>query len=673
MSVCERLYKVQLQLKKIKTDYLRKIDEAQKLREQYMDQTKDLMVTLYATSLCMWTVMHSKPDPSLREVLKQEFHATVPNSAAAIARLVRTVRSSPAALFAKLQKDGAKLPDAFMLILAMFNFCFFEESTETFPEFVAKCDTDLKGAVCECLLVNPLVYAYFKSALIAAFDQASTKTEVELKDLMLQGLKEYAPMLPVVVRVVVKDAQDPASMFWNSFLHKVLKSFFLFGIAPIEFMLFNWQKLQAAVTLLRGFFGSDAGKAFVLDLIDEQKHPVICKEPSERLLLSVAPAFRSISCLNADFIADFTPDDINVGKGLFFVPISCAEVKRTSTSTSVESSTVGLVRRFLMDADLLKLPEERAETIEYFEQLASLSNVFGDVDLEVQLDKLADSLIEHPISIKEICAIFERRISTQSRDMTGDPLSEVAPYNSQFLYVKKLKDMMAEVQKEAVRWLDFQCLLSSFDQVSAIAGNEPPEDPSVFSKYVAKITPLVLKETSLEPEVDVMRSLCSIVLARTNVLDAFEAREDIKKMDTEIRTFIEKNRQKILSENANFDFLEPYKKDPSKLSLFNEEIQLACQSRLPFSCLNHIHKAYHILSTLLKMADIGEIGADQIVPFALTATSLANPERIWTTKTMMSELLSPLTAQHTPVEPASEYALIQFTSTCQYIQDIMNT
>ena len=672
MSVCERLYEVQLHFKKRKSDHCQKIDEAQKMRTEYIEQAKDLMVGLYASSLSIWTVINAKPDISLHDALKRQYKAIVPNSKAKIARFLRDLRANPAALLAKLQKEPES-PHAFMCLVCLFNFCWSEESMSTFLDFVQQADPKMQPLLSQCLLVNPLTHVYFRAAVSRAFDLVSVKTDDEMSDMILCGLKEHASMLPLFIRRSVEQAKDGTGLFWNTFLKTVLVHFYLFGVAPIEYTVFVGDKINSVIAKLEKFFAGKEGRAFVKELLDVQKNPVICKEPSEKLLLSVAPEFRSISCLDAKDLKAFMESDTKIESGLLFVQMASTERSKGERDTfyDVSDNVLSMVRRFLMDADLLKLPEEREETIDYFEQLASLSSVFGDSELEFQLDRLAEKLSDTPMSIEDICTKLEESIKNKKEDAGTDPLEDVIPYNNQYAYVKRLKEMNDEVQKRAAAWLEFQCVLKAFNEAIAQPGNELPADVKQLPKYVSRVGPVVLKSAGLEDDIPIMRAFCSMILARTDIVKSIQQRSDVKKMDEEIHSFITKNKDTILEENLNMDFLEPYKKNPKKFVKFNEEFELACQSQLPFSCLDHIHRAYNMLATLLQMSDIGEIGADQLVPFALTATVLANTPGIWKTQALMSDLMTQLTGTLTPIEHAAEYSLIQFTSTCQYLQRIM--
>lgn len=617
--------------------------------------------------------MHSKPAPSLQSTLKQQFTATVPNSKATIARFLRDLRSNPAPLFSKFAQEHTKSPHTFMCILCLFNFCWSEESVDMFLEFMQQADPKLRPSLCECLLVNPLVHVYFRSSIGPAFDLVSVKTADEMKDMILQGLKDHASMLPSFIRKCLTHSKHAPALFWNAFLKNVLTYFYMFGIAPIEYSVFVGDKIESVVSSLEKFFTSKEGNAFFADLMDTKAHPIICREPSEKLLLTVAPEFRSISCIDADDIKDLMGADAKIGSGLLFVQMASTEVSKGIRDTfyDVSDNVVSLVRRFLMDADLLKLPEERHETIDYFEQLASLSNVFGDSELEFQLDRLAEKLSHSPMTIEQICSGLEESIKNKKEDGAPDPLEDVIPYNNQYAYVKRLKEMNDEVQKRAGQWLDFQCILKAFNETVSQPGNELPSKAAELPKYVSRVAPIVMESASVDDDISSMRAFCSMVLARTDILKALDQDAEVKKMDKEIHTFITKNKDMILNEKLNIDFLEPYKKSPKKFAKFNEEFELACQSKLPFSCLDHIHRAYNMLATLLQMTDMGEIGADQLVPFALTATVLANTPGIWTTQTLMQDIMTQLTGPMTPIEHAAEYSLIQFTSTCQYLQGIM--
>jgi hypothetical protein len=69
---------------------------------------------------------------------------------------------------------------------------------------------------------------------------------------------------------------------------------------------------------------------------------------------------------------------------------------------------------------------------------------------------------------------------------------------------------------------------------------------------------------------------------------------------------------------------------------------------------------------------LGEIDADQLVPFAIVATVSANPLGLALTSEFLTQFVEPLAACGSPVDHQQEYTVIQFMSTCQFLFEKMS-
>jgi hypothetical protein len=173
-----------------------------------------------------------------------------------------------------------------------------------------------------------------------------------------------------------------------------------------------------------------------------------------------------------------------------------------------------------------------------------------------------------------------------------------------------------------------------------------------------------LPEVITQPDYLVYRSLFSCVARAVGL----ELRANNR--DDEVRTFLTDYKGALIDCHQQA-FLQIYKENPAKLELFFKEFRKGFDTQMPFSRIAHIHCAYQILSGLLQMQGIGEIGADQLVPFAIVATVSANPLGLASTSEFLTQFVEPLAACGSPVDHQQEYTVIQFMSTCQFLFDKM--
>jgi hypothetical protein len=168
-----------------------------------------------------------------------------------------------------------------------------------------------------------------------------------------------------------------------------------------------------------------------------------------------------------------------------------------------------------------------------------------------------------------------------------------------------------------------------------------------------------------QPDYLVYRSLFSFVALSVQL----ELR--VNNRDQDLHDFLSGYRTALIDCHQQ-TFLQVYKDNPQKLELFFEEFESGFDTQMPFLRITHIHCAYQILSGLLQMQGIGEIGADQLVPFAIVATVSANPLGLASTSEFLTQFVEPLAVCGSPVDHQQEYTVIQFMSTCQFLFEKMD-
>jgi hypothetical protein len=162
------------------------------------------------------------------------------------------------------------------------------------------------------------------------------------------------------------------------------------------------------------------------------------------------------------------------------------------------------------------------------------------------------------------------------------------------------------------------------------------------------------------------RSLFSILLLRTSVLDQLRAREDLAQGNAELMQFLRDKKAELLA-GEQLSFLEPYSQSPEKMDMFLVQYRIAFETEWPLTRIHHLHTAYQILVGLLQLQGMVEIGGDQIVPFAVMGTVYAAPRQLMTTQAILKELIEPLIDKMSPLEHSMEYSVTQFLSACQYV------
>jgi hypothetical protein len=254
-----------------------------------------------------------------------------------------------------------------------------------------------------------------------------------------------------------------------------------------------------------------------------------------------------------------------------------------------------------------------------------------------------------------VLQLLEAELDEDAQNATEDPLREMAAYSSQFSYIKRLTELVSQISENAKIYINFL-------KIQTFAEGIPKSDESFVTVYTAACEAL----PSVIPQPDFLsyQSLFSIIAQRTGLELALSER------DAQLQEFLRVHKAALI-ESQHQPYLQVYRDNPRKLSLFMDEFARTFGTQMPFVRISHIHCAYQILSGLLQMQGIGDIGADQLVPFAILATVSANPPGLASTADFLATYVEPLSSCGSPVDHQQEYSVIQFMSTCKFLFDKM--
>jgi hypothetical protein len=139
----------------------------------------------------------------------------------------------------------------------------------------------------------------------------------------------------------------------------------------------------------------------------------------------------------------------------------------------------------------------------------------------------------------------------------------------------------------------------------------------------------------------------------------------LREKDEQFRAFIDDNKERIL---AGQDCHHSRIFHQKESELFVREFTLAFAVKFTFDQVSHIFNAFAILTHMLELFSEEDVGADQLVPFALIGTVETNPSGLFSTRVFLQEFIQPLLADYSPLEEIMEYSVVQFIGICQQIE-----
>jgi hypothetical protein len=663
MREAERLYKVHLLLKKEAVSNNRKLCELRRLRQYFATQVSELMLAIHDASICLWTIMNTKPHAVMRDLFSRKYTASPGPVDPRICEALAKLRSDPTDYLQRNCSDGGMLSlNSFVCVLSLFNFIWSREWSEQFAQLIIRSPANVVPKLCDCLLVHPLTQVFFRSALTGAFEVLRGKPSSEATKLILTSLVRSSPLLPPFIRRVLQRSgqHPPGALFHRCFLRKALEYFYIFGVAHPEMKLYIGPELDRLLVDLGDFFDSDEGSVFVTkELLGDSA--MVCIEPSEAALGNISSDYGPTTCVDAGVLRDISGDVRLRDTEVLFVPVASAYTSRKEESPPVDNLT-RIVSRFLVNAELVKLTTNYKTAVEYFEALAEMTAPFGDPKLRADLDKLHEILRSSPTTLGEILDVIERRLSDHASDWNEDPLAEIADYSPRAAYLAKLAKFVQEIQKNALEWIEFNSITESVDELQG----KTVQTSAEFVSYFVQVHDHVSERLAYTLTFSTRRSLFSILMHKTGIFESIKMRMELMHSDDNVLRFL-KDRKAELIDEEHQPFLEPYLQNPEKLGMFLTHYNMAFATDWPFARLEHLHTAYQILAWLLQLQGLAEIGSDQIVPFALMATVYAAPPQLPTTQAVFAELIEPLISIASPLDHAMEYSLTQFLSTCAYV------
>jgi hypothetical protein len=254
----------------------------------------------------------------------------------------------------------------------------------------------------------------------------------------------------------------------------------------------------------------------------------------------------------------------------------------------------------------------------------------------------------------------------------SEVLNSIADYSFQKIYVGKLKETVDIVRTCAIRQWEFDELRKLVKTLVAEEGISPEQviqEPDVltgfYKKCLRSATAALLAPP--KPTPSTRYNLYSAVLMELDVVQNFERlREDLSARDRAIQSFLAEDRGGLL-DNQDPNYRRVFETRDERAELFFQEMKGAFDVKHPLQRLARIHGTFEILAGILYLLGEKEVGADQIVPFALIGLVFANPLGLASTGTFFNDFLGPIPEPLSPLEHAVEYSRIQFVATCGVI------
>ena len=681
MNTNDKIYELQLWLKQNKVDQKRKKHEVKTLFNSYEKQIKDLIHNLYDFSNHLWFHLNEKSFDYLNNIPNDVNNC---ENTQEITLKLASFRGSLNHFVSSNFVDDPYLPRRFfVLVLSLFGFLWSKESADLFCEFLIQLEIKLLPKYAQCLLVNPLVQIYFISVLRPIFDKISNENENEesLFKLVLDLLSQYQPLLPDFFKKLLLQSSSRSYLFYDIFLKSFITNFSIFCIFDPCMLAFHQDKINKLVNKLDEYFATEQTNDFVLSLINKSESISII--PMEEKFIKIYKHYIPSTIIEKNII-EFVQSNNTDPKQFFssnevidelvYIPLSShASVSTISPTTFQSDSALNIACRILLASNLIHIDRQIANAYEYLDLLADISFSNGNPVVESELEKFQN--IASNLTLNELCTMIDNKINILQISNGDDQLQNISQYSSQFSQMNRLIEILnnqINSSKTTINFYGIQKIVSMF-----IEENAPPEniaDSEVFISYFINASKYIQDNSTIpigQNNIISNSNLHSFLISRLDLLNKLQKDPSVIEKDQQMHEFITKYMQDLIDYNKHY-FLDQYKKDPELLKFVMKDFETAFTSDIPNVRLTHIHAAYQSLSVLLQIQGLNEIGADQIIPFAMLATIYANPLNLASTYEFFARYFEPVNKDYHFIESSNEYSLIQFMSTFQFLRQKMN-
>jgi hypothetical protein len=621
-----------LEFKKESVNEARRIEEAKRLQQSFQSQIKNFMLVIHDCTL-FFSMFSQNQNPNnkfaSRPTITENLNEDSIIDSKAQQKLLESV----------LQSSSSQLsPSDSVLILSAFQFCWCNEQAILFSKFILSLSHDLQYLAIHPIITFPTLQLFFISVLKPVF----LLKVPQMFDSMISGIRANIKIFPSFLKIVIRNNPN---IFYQSLLSYYIEYFFLFGIAPLDAVIFT--DFTPFKERTAEFFQSDDGARFISDVMTSDE--TILSVPLEQMILMAFPDYQHLTIVDKE------------------IRLFSSETSGSVQPLIKEQNLLTSAIEFLMKASLIRLENPPNSAFETFQKLAKLSSVFGDLDIEAALDRFAGFLENKNTPLADIINLIQKSI--QSKADEGS-MKQISSYSSQFSLIKSFIEICE-------RFLSSLSIFACFQNDRKLAESKIPEydfpspisDPQPFLDLFSKIVSQI--ENTQKQKYYLPRTVLLVLLRKFNIAEIFDTNIELLENDKKLHEFLLVHQTEIIDVNAH-KFLKTFNEDKSKLNLFDLYFKQAFATTYPFQRISFIHESFQVLEALLKIQNIGDLGADEILPFSIFSAVVSNPIGLMRVGTFITKIFSPIIQTCSPFEPHEEYSLVQFCSLINFVTKKMS-
>ncbi|EAY13228.1 hypothetical protein TVAG_097980 [Trichomonas vaginalis G3] len=656
----ELLYKIQLQIKKDDECQQRQLDETKRIKTDFMSQIQNYVITLYNFVLAMNFGVKDNEQP-FNPLKKNSIQLSEDQN---LSEFVDYLSSNFLDVLDACFGAETSLPkEAIELILTNFHYFWADEYCQKFYQTIVKSNQNIRAKLCRVLTFQPNTMIYFVSVLSKVFDSIDDDINTyDLINIFTEYAVKLAPMLPLFVRKCLLLMDDPHVIYFQ-IMEPILNNFEYFGIAHPEIRQYDLETIENLIEEIKDYFNRDSTESFIHKIIDKEEY--YSSQPQEIKIIDVISEYKQFTLVTPGIFSINYPNFKFASKPPQ-IPVfvnSNTKIERDPPPEFQLDETYEAIIQFLLHAQLNRVSSVDGDNpMNYFQSLCDLSSVYGDPDLEDDLDKLM-RLVQFD-SLKELLEKLENYYQAKMQHIQFNPLKVITQYSLQNRYIQRLLDFVAKIENRKIEAIEYNSMLSKLKNIDDLAVHDKNGDFSEsFCEVFTKISNQ-LGATSLSE----LRAVFNTIGIKNRIFTKMG--NSLIEKDSRFRFCICHFSTEIIN-TQSADFMEQFKNDPSKFEVFVEEISVATRSVSPLEACSHISNCIQLLCSLLESVGLKEIGADQITPIFIVAICIAHPSGLIILSEIMFKCIVPLFTIKSPLDRQIEYSCVQFVSAVKCINEFL--
>lgn len=690
MSNEEILYRLQIKIKANSIDRKRREDEIITQYKKCEDQIKQIYVSLNALSKRMWAIVNNSH-------YSQHFFAQLQDiqnitSQQATQEDLINLMSKTSSTFDFLHLYDEKSPflssDAFLEILSSLNYLWSEEMATKFCNFFLTLNENQMIQYSQCFLIQPNLQIYFKTALRPIFIQI-LNNEHDLLPKLLDSLSKFSVLIPIFFIKVLQKSNSKERLFYD-LLIKFITHYDLFGIANYEISFYFQQSVNALLGEVETFYQSGKFADFIsTKILSPKSIEKNCSfVPKESLLIDtfqhlykpfilvdeLSQPQGNIHIRRLKFlylpqpVVDSKSDFVKVNEDNYIRSLESSG--RPHNVLLTQNLAITLIDRFLSKANLVKIArpstsstKRSQQTLDLIRELAELSSVFRDPELESEFDKLSVVLSKCDMSILQIANLYNTKYNRNNdKSKSVDPTELIANYNQQRTFLNKAIEMLDTMNHNAIECGIFRKLLK-LEKVllNNKSGNEYLQNPQDFVDFYLSNAQRLMEsrpfqfvfnanwETQINlitPSGIAFQALFLFLVYQTGIYKSNSFPENVIQRNRALAVKFDTDDCKSLINVDPDKSTKPYFDNPEKIRPFIRKLteifgnEDPTQLIIPGLILDRLNQATELLIEILKVDGMKEIGMDQLLPIAILGVAYSKPKNLLLFSYFLSNILS---------------------------------